>query len=481
MTPHYEPMSVLEAAFLGIEDAAEPMHVALTAVFGPGPLVLPSGQLDMGRVRRYVLAFLNRLPEWHQRVMRVPLLRRPVWVDDPFFDVDHHVRRVRLPAPGETAELKELVGRLYSTRLPRDRPLWEAWFVEGAAGGGFAVVLKAHHCMLDGVAGIAALAAILSASPETDLEPALAWRPRPVPRRFELLRAELARRSAEPGELWRRARAAARGPARVVDAARAALAGVESIAKLALAPASRTPLNPRRVVGPERRFEWTALELERVRNVKHAAGCKVNDVVLATAAGAFRSFLLRRGVAVDRLDFRALVPVSTHAPGESGFHNRVSAMLARLPVGEPDARTRLERIMRDVGQAKTAHQSYVAELGQAFGEWTSSALVVAAVRGVFRLRPYNVIVTDIAGPAQPLYLMGSELTDVFPMVPLYGNQALGVALVSYNGRLFWGFNADRELVPDVALLPRDVEQAFDELDAAYAPERVAHESPRVRV
>lgn len=470
MASHCERMSALEAAFLGIEDAADPMHVALTAVFGPGPLVSPSGQLDMRLVRRHTLAALSRLPEWHERVVRVPLLRRPVWVDDPDFHLDRHVHRVRLPAPGGMAELKQLAGRLYSTRLPRDRPLWEDWFVEGLAGGGFAVVLKAHHCMVDGVAGIASLAMLLNTSPEPSVETPPPWHPRPAPTRLELLRAELARRWAEPGELWRRARAAAREPAPLLAAARAGLGGLRSLAKLTLAPASRTPINPRRV-GPARRFDWTVLDLGRVKDVKRAADCKVNDVVLATVAGALRRFLLARGVAVDKLDFRVMVPVSTHVAGERDFRNHVSAMLAPLPVGEPDARARLEQVTRAMTLAKSAHQSYAAQLGETLGDWTSSALLVGFVRGAIHMRPYNVIVTNIPGPPQPLYLAGSELIDVYPMVPLYGNQAVGIALVSYNGRLFWGFNADRDLVPDLEALARDVEHAFEELSLRYASSR----------
>lgn len=461
-----ESLSALDSAFLAIEDEQNLMHVGLTAVFELGPLALPEGGLDMPRLRRYGESILGNLPrQWRQRVARVPLMRHRVWVDDTDFDLDEHIRYMTLPAPGDESELRDLVGRIYSEPLSRDRPLWENWFIDGLAGNRFAVVMKAHHSMVDGVSGIAVVAAMLRGDRDDRIVEPKPWSPEPIPGPGALLLQELRRRAREPRELLRtlgnRMTNVDLGTLR-----RDAAKGLESMLRTALHPSARTSINPRHV-GWERRFDWVAFDLEAVRTVKQRANAKLNDVVLAIVAGALRRFLLERGDKVDDLDFRAMVPVSTHADDEQTLHNRVSLMLTPLPLAEPSAARRLERIKETMGQAKADHQSTAVTVGEQLADMTSAGLLSLSVRMLIRMRPFNIIVTNIPGPQFPLYMLGAELLEAAPMVPLYENQGVGIAIISYNGRLFFGINGDAAYVEDLSALTRALSAELDELSAAF--------------
>ena len=461
-----ESLTALDSVFLAIEDEQNLMHVGLTGVFRLGPLAGPEGGLDMPRVRRYAESILGNLPrQWRQRVTRVPLLRHRVWVDDAHFDLDQHVRYVALPPPGDDEQLRDLVGRLYSEPLSRERPLWENWFIDGLAGDRFAVVMKAHHSMVDGVSGIAVLAAMLRADPDARVPEVQPWTPEPPPTPGALLLAELSRRVREPRALLKTLGERMSG----VDFAslwRDASQGLGSMLGTALHPSTRTSINPRHV-GWERRFDWVAFDLDSVRAVKQRANAKLNDVVLALVSGALRRFLLERGDAIEDLDFRAMVPVSTHEADEQTLHNHVSLMLTPLPIAEPSAARRLERIKQTMGRAKTDHQSTAVTLGEQLADLTNAGILGIAIRMLIRMRPFNIIVTNIPGPQFPLYLLGAELLEAVPMVPLYENQGVGIAIVSYNGKLFFGLNADAADVKDLSTLARNLRTEMDELATAF--------------
>ncbi len=457
-----ESLTALDSVFLAIEDEKNLMHVGLTAVFELGPLAAPGGGLDMPRVRRYAASILGNLPRhWRQRVARVPLLRHRVWVDDAHFDIDQHVRYVALPPPGDDSQLRDLVGRLYSEPLSRDRPLWENWFIDGLAGDRFAVVMKAHHSMVDGVSGIAVLAAMLRVDARDRIVEPEPWTPEPAPSPGALLLGELRRRAQEPRQLVEALRSSVAG-IDVESLRRDALQGLRSMLGTSLRPSTRTSINPAHV-GWERRFDWVTLDLEAVSAVKRSANAKLNDVVLALVTGALRRFLAERGDTMEGMDFRAMVPVSTHADDEESVHNRVSLMLTPLPLAEPSAARRLELIKETMGHAKSAHQSTAVTVGQQLADLTNAGLLSAAVRGLIHLRPFNIIVTNIPGPQFPLYLLGAELIEAAPMVPLYENQGVGIAIVSYNGKLFFGFNADAAYVDDLSVLTRALSAELDEL------------------
>ncbi|MFN8546017.1 MAG: wax ester/triacylglycerol synthase family O-acyltransferase [Candidatus Binatia bacterium] len=445
---HYERLSALDASFLEIEDENSHMHVAATLLLDAAPLLLPHGGLDVERVRAYVESRLHLMPRYRQRLAWIPLERHPVWVDDARFNLFYHVRHAALPRPGEERQLKRLCGRILSQKLDVTKPLWEIWVVEGLADNRFALIIKAHHSMVDGVSGMDLLTILLAPTPERRFEPAPPWHPRPAASMAELVGGELWRRGTAPIRLAQAAGGALARPWQAIASARDVVEGLVEAVATAREPASETPLNPS--IGPHRRFDWLRLGVDDVKAVKSRWGGTLNDVVLATVAGGVRRFLIKRGVRTDGLDFRALVPVSVRSAAERGrLGNRVAQMLASLPIAERDPLRRYRAVVETTGQLKRSHVVEGTELIEEVSNWTATALLTEIMRLSVQRRVYNVIVTNVPGPAIPLYFLGAPVLAAYPMVPLFGNQAVGVALFSYAGGLFWGINADWDAMPDL--------------------------------
>jgi WS/DGAT/MGAT family acyltransferase len=468
----YERLSSLDRSFLDLEDPGYHQHVGATLVFELGPLRRPEGGVDADRIRSYIGARLHRIPRYRQRLEWTPLENHPVWVDDERFNLFYHVRHTSLPRPGDERQLKRLAARIMSQRLDRARPLWELWVVEGLGEDRFALISKTHHCVIDGIAGVDLLSVLLSPSAEEPPEPAPRWLPERAPRRLELARAELARRLAFPVHAARGALGALRRPSETAESVRVRLEAVSGTLAAGLRPASDTPLN--RPIGPHRRFDWTALDLGAVKHAKDALGGTVNDVVLATVAGALGQFLENRGVtrAVQRgLDLRAMVPVSVRSAAERGMvGNQIALWPASLPVAETDPRRRLAAVREITARLKESKHALGAAVLAAVSEWTVPTLLSLAARMAYRARAANLVVTNVPGPQIPLYLLGSRMLESYPMLNLLTNQSLGVALFSYAGRLHWGFMADWDLVPDLHDFVTAVEASFAELYGAAASE-----------
>jgi WS/DGAT/MGAT family acyltransferase len=444
-----ERLSALDATFLAIEDRCSHMHIGSVGVFEAEPSMSPGGALDPERIHALVSVVLDGVPRYHQRVETSPILGHPVWVDDASFNLHYHLRHTRLPLPGDERQLKRLAGRLMSQQLDRGKPLWESWFVEGLEGNRFAIVSKVHHCMVDGIGGVEMTTATLRPDPGPD--PRLAERPRPflprpAPTPRELVRAELFHRL---GGALGFVGAAARGitqPRQTTAMVVGLLEGLVEGLATAVRPASPTPLNV--AIGPHRRFDWTAMDLAAVKAVKVRLGGTVNDVVLAIVAGAMRRYLGARGVDVDQLDFRAMVPVNLRA-GYGGTGNRVASVVVGLPVGEADARRRLLRVRHEMEAVKHSHQLDMARAVEDLTDWTVPTLIAQTARLAAVSQPFNLVVTNVPGPQFPLYFLGARLLAAYPLVPLFHGEALGIALFSYDGRLFWGINADWDAVPDL--------------------------------
>jgi WS/DGAT/MGAT family acyltransferase len=465
--PHYERLSALDAHFLELEDEGVHMHVAAVLVCEAASLTLADGRLDVDRIRRLLETRLHAIPRYRQRLAWIPLEGHPVWVDDPSFDIHYHVRHVSLPRPGEERQLKRLVGMLSSQKFDPGKPLWEMWVIEGVEGGRFAVLARAHHCMGDGIAGVGALRALLRARPAGSLEAAPRWRPRPRPRGVRLLTDAVLRRAREPFDL---AGSALRALARPADAAREARDAVlglrESLA--ALRTASPTPLNPAHV-GPHRRVDWLRFDLDEVKSVKRRLGGTLNDVVLATVAGALRQYLRAHRVELRDLAFRVMCPVSVRAEeAGSAAGNRVVMLLVELPLAERDPRRRLARIVETTTALKRSKVASGSQLIEGFADWTTTSVVTDTMRLATRLRTFNMVVTNVPGPQQPLYLLDAPVVAAHPLVPLYENQAAGIALLSYAGGLFWGLSCDWDRVADLHDLALAVTASFDELRKAAA-------------
>ncbi len=473
---YYERLSAVDAAFLGIEDSCAPMHVGSVMLFDAAPLQLPDGILDIERIRLAVLSRLHLVPRFRQRLQFVPYDRSWIWVDDHRFRLAYHVRHSALPRPGDERQLKRLVGRIMSQPLDRGRPLWELWFVEGVAGNQVALISKTHHCMVDGISGADLMSVMLQPRPASDPGEPVPWVPRSRPSRAELLAAAIGRRLALPLQAGAAAIEVLRNPRTATAKALQAARAVGQALAPALRPASRTPSNVD--IGPHRRFDWTRMAVADFKAVKNALGGTVNDVVLATVSGALRRFFAKRGQDPNCLQVKALVPVSVRKPDERGtLGNRVTEMIAPLPVHLPDPVARLEAVRATMSNLKESKMALGGEVLTAIAEWAVPNLLVQAVRLAERARPYNLIVTNVPGPQIPLYFLGSEMRTAYPVVPLFHDLGLVVGIFSYNGGMFWGFNADWEHIPDLHDFVEFIDQSFQELREA-ARKAAAGVAPR---
>jgi diacylglycerol O-acyltransferase / wax synthase len=367
-----------------------------------------------------------------------------------------------------------------SQKLDLSKPPWELWLVEGLEGGRFAMVNKLHHCMVDGISAVNVLSALFSPDPAAPARRPLAWRPRPAPSAMELARAGLRRRAEAPLALARSVTAALTHPGRAMRAIRDTSEGAVEAVVGKIRPASKTPLNVDEV-GPHRRVDWVGFDLDEVKAVKNRLGGKVNDVVLATVAGAIRRYFRAHRTAVTGLDFRVVVPISTRPASAIGvLGNRVVPTLARLPLEIPDARERLRVIATTTQAVKRSKQIRAIELFEDVSNWIDAAPVAELVRRATRWWAGNVIVTDVPGPQAPLYFLGARLLEGYPFVPMMANQALGIALLSYAGRLYWGFNADWDAIADLHDLVACFTAEFAELKRVAGVTMPGRAKPRGR-
>lgn len=454
------------------------MHLASVMIFeGDAPTI--------EQARAHVTQRLHLVPRHRQRIAEVPLGQgRPVWVDDPHFNEAYHIRHAALPRPGDEDTLKRLASRLFSQRLDRTKPLWEIWLVEGLAGRRFALISKTHHALLDGVAGADLTAVLFDAVPEPA---ALAqaespWLPRPTPTGAELLGRALIERATIPAEAVRALRALTRTPIAVAGRAREAFRGIGALVRAGSDPAPQSPFNV--PIGPHRRFTFLDADLARFKAIKSALGGTVNDVALAAVAGALGRYLRARGFETDGLVLKAMVPVSVRAETERGeLGNRVSAIYAPLPVGIEDPRERFAQIALAMDGLKESGQAVGAQLLTQLAEFAPTTILSQAARMQSRQRMFNLVVTNVPGPQVPLYILGRRLTALYPVVPLAANQALGIAIMSYTGRLGFGLLADFDSLPAVEELATHLELSIEELaQSARAPletrRRTAVRAPR---
>jgi WS/DGAT/MGAT family acyltransferase len=460
-----------DVSFLHLEGPSTPMHVGGLAVFAP-----PPGGFDFAAIVAHIEQRIGLVPRYRQVIRWVPgHLANPVWVDDVDFDIGYHVRRSALPRPGSAEQLRELVGRLQARPLDRERPLWEMNVVEGLADGRFAIVTKTHQAMVDGIHSVDLAQVILDPTPAATSVEAPSWQARPEPGAVELVVDALTDVAHRPSRLADTARMAVNEVRTNTGRAASAIGDVLGIAHSIVRSAPSTPLNA--AIGSQRRFAAAQTSLSDYRHVRGYVNGTVNDVALATVAGALRSWLLSRGRPVTpSTTVRAMVPVSVRPLDAGvGLGNRVSSYFIDLPVGEPNPLLRLTQISYAMMAHKDSGQSVGADALVAlsgFAPPTLVALGARAANGITR-RMFNLVITNVPGPQNPLYLAGAELTEMYPIVPLAPGQALTVALTSYNGRVYFGLNADWDAMADVEVLAGLLDESLTELVAAVdeAPQR----------
>jgi WS/DGAT/MGAT family acyltransferase len=458
-------LGFLDKSFLHLETPTSPMHIAGLATFEAGPLRTRDGGIDIDKIRDYVASRLHLIPRYRQRLAYVPLENHPVWVDDEYFNIHYHLRHVALPKPGDARQLKRLAARVMAQHLDRQKPLWEIWILEGLADPRhFVMITKVHHCMVDGLSSVVLMNALLKGEPTEACDLLPRWMPRREPSPWALASAALGRYARLPFDvakslpgLLQSVRDPESGVCATVTALRKTFDG-------GTRGVSDTPLNQR--IGPHRRLDWLTMDLEEVKDVKNRLGGSVNDVVLATVAGALRRFLLRRGVDVMPLDVRVMAPVSIRTELEhEALGNQISAWMVPMPLAERDPVRRLDKIRDATTRLKESKQALGSALLTGVGEWTPAALLSLGARLAVRALPFNLVVTNVPGPQQALYMLGGKMVDNFGFIPLVDSLCLGIVLFSYAGQLCWGFTAEWDLLPDLDDFVGDIATSFRELCA----------------
>lgn len=479
MQRHLDRLSPIDAQFLHNETESAHMHIGGVLLFeGPPP--------DFESYLDHIRSRLHLIPRYRHRLAFPPLdSGRPLWVEDPSFNLTFHVRHTALPSPGAEEQLLRLAGRIASQPLDRSKPLWESWLVEGIApkhpGGEerFALIFKTHHALVDGVSGVDLATVLLDLEPEPrplegQLEP---WRPRSEPSELDLLVAGARDAAAKSAALAGRLLAAGRQPVRTLQKLLEAAEGVGEIVWAGLNPAPETPLNVE--IGPHRRFAVVRQRLEDYREIKNTLGGTVNDVVLTVVSGALARWLRSRGVRTEGLEMRALVPVSVRTIDEHHqLGNRLTAMRGPLPVYIDDPVARLHHVREAMDGLKESKQAVGAATLAAVESLAPPAVLAQASRLSFSTRLFNLIVTNIPGPQVPLYVLGRELQDLLPLAFLPENHALAVAIMSYNGGLCYGLLGDYEALQDIDAVAAAIDDALDELLAAA--HRAAGREPMAR-
>jgi WS/DGAT/MGAT family acyltransferase len=409
------------------------------------------------------------VPRYRQKLANPPLQSgRPLWVDDPTFNLEYHVRNTGLPAPGSEQQLLRLAARIASQQLDKSKPLWEIWLVEGLEGNRFALISKTHHSLVDGVSGVDLATVLFDVEPSppppaSDLEP---WQPNREPTPAELVAAGVRGAARAATELTARAVAAATHPDSALAKVRDAVEGVGEIVWAGLNPAPETPLNVE--IGPHRRYDVVRQQLADYKQVKDVFGGTVNDVVLTVVSGALARWLRSRGVRTEGLEMRALVPVSVRTRGERGtLGNKLTVMRGPLPVYINDPVARLRFVKKAMDGLKESKQAVGAATLAAVNDLAPPTVLAQASRLNFSTRLFNLIVTNIPGPQMPLYVLGRRLDDLFPVAFLPKGHALAVAIMSYNGKIGYGLLADYDSLPDIQLFAQGLDAALAELlDAA---------------
>jgi diacylglycerol O-acyltransferase len=447
-------LSPLDSLFLHVEDGVTHMHIASCATFeGPAP-----SHADFAGLVASKLPVLTR---YRQKVRFVPgQLGRPVWLDDPHFNLAYHLRHTALPPPGGEEELNSLMSWLMSVELDRRRPLWEAWMVEGLTDDRWALISKVHHCMVDGISGTDLMVLLLDPTREQTPPPADTWHPRSEPPGTQLVVEALRDLVLTPAEQVRAARSLLRRPRAALDALWGSVRGAVALGReLIPTPA----LSIEGAIGPQRRWAAGRASLEDLKQIRRALGGTVNDVVLAVIAGAFRDLLEARGEAVDHVVVRSLVPVSVRAADDHTANNQVSASIVELPVGVADPLERLEATRRQMDALKASHQADASGALTSLAGLSPPMLYALGLRSgttAWRYLPQrsvHTVTTNVPGPRGPLYALGREMLEYLPFVPISQGVRIGVSILSYNGKVRFGVTGDYDSVPEVEWFCRRIE------------------------
>jgi len=459
---HYERLSEESADYLEIESSRQRAHVAMTLVFDAGPLATEDGGVDFARIREVVEARLIELPRLRSKLRRIPLDGHQVWVDDPEFNLDYHLRQSSLPRPGTDEQLCRTAARVTASRLNRSRPLWECWIFEGLENDRFALIFKIHQALAD-EEGADLLRAILSTSAERADEQVASFRPRPAPSPLELFGSEVIRGWSPSRKAISSAIGWVRRPARAQRGLRVRAAGLLRAMGYVLRPSGESPFDGH--LGPHRSFEIENVSLDAAQRVRASLGGSVHDAVLCIFAGAVRQFMGSRFVSPVTVDLKAVTPVL------EGGGREATPWVVELPVWEGDPVER-HRIIREQTLRKRDEQDVTSgESLSSISRWTSSRAFSIGAQALKKIERGHLAILQSPGPQQPLFLDGAQLRECYGHLPLQNLSGLGLTVLSYDGELFFAFNADAEIVPDLAGLRASIQPATEELVEAAESRR----------
>jgi diacylglycerol O-acyltransferase len=465
---HMDRLSALDVSFLTNESSSAHMHVGGIMIFeGPPP--------SYDDLVEHVRGRLHLVPRFRQRLTHPPApTGRPFWIDDPAFNLEYHIRHSALPSPGSEEQLRNMAGRVFSQQLDRTKPLWELWMVQGLTRKRFALVTKTHHALVDGVSGVDIATVLFDVQPVPEpAHPDEEWVPGPPPSGAELLARDAAGVARTPLRVLRRLEHAVEHPRATLEQVGEAAQALSEVGWNFANPAPKIPLNV--PVGSHRRYEWVRADLAQFKQIKNALGGTVNDVVLAVVAGAMRRWLRGRGIRTEGLELRAQVPVSIRSAGEQGhLGNRIAAVRGPIPVYIDDPVQRLAVCRAGMEGIKQSKQALGAEVISRFNDFAPPTLLAQAARVNFSTRLFNLVVTNVPGPQIPLYVLGRELEDIFPVGFLPPEQALFIAIMSYNGEINFGLLGDYDVMYDLEVVAEGIEESLAELVEAA---EVAQETP----
>jgi diacylglycerol O-acyltransferase / wax synthase len=461
---HLDRLSSTDVSFLTNESSSSHMHVGAIMIFeGPAP--------SYEDLLEHVRGRAHLVPRFRQKLAFPPAQTgRPFWIDDPNLNLEYHIRHSALPAPGSEEQLRRMAARVFSQRLDRSKPLWELWLVQGLTRNRFALLTKTHHAVVDGVSGVDIATVLFDLNPVPEpADPEEPWVPSPEPSAATLLAKGAEDVVRAPVSVARRLERVVQHPESAARQVRDAVEAVSEVGWNFANPAPKVPLNVE--IGSHRRYAWVRSDLDHFKRIKDAVGGTVNDVVLAVVTGALRDWLHGRGIRTDGVELRAQVPVSIRSHDEHGqLGNRLAVMRAPLPVYIADPIRRLEAVTTAMKGLKQSKQALGAEVISRFNDFAPPTLLAQAARINFSTRLFNLTVTNVPGPQVPLYVLGRELEDVFPVGFLPPNQALFVAIMSYNGGVNFGLLADYDSMDDIDVIVDGIERAIAELmEAAEAP------------
>lgn len=456
---HMDRLSSVDASFLTNESPNSHMHIGGVMIFeGPAP--------SYDELVAHIESRLHLVPRYRQKLATPPVeTGRPFWIDDPQFNIGYHVRHSALPSPGSEDLLRRKAARVFSQQLDRTKPLWELWLIEGLDGDRFALISKAHHALVDGISGVDIATVLFDLGPvPRETPPDEEWVPQPSPNGAALAARGLEGLAHMPIGAAKRFAGAVANPSETARTLQEALEGLGEVALEFANPAPDLPLN--QPIGPHRRYTWVRTELKDLKAIKDELGGTINDVVLTVVAGALRRWLNGRGVRTEGLELRALVPISVRGRDQHGeLGNQITAVRGPLPVYVEDPVARLRTVREAMDGIKASKKALGAEVISRFNDFAPPTLLAQAARINFSTRLFNLIVTNVPGPQIPLYVLGRELIDAFPVAFLPENHVLAVAIMSYNGRIDFGLLGDYDSMEDILELGEGIETELADLMA----------------